>query len=361
MRLLRSEGKNVREMSHVGLAHPAPAKGKRWSVGEFTDELWRWQRASVQDPLHVMVPCQEERIWMKGITCHVCTRDLPAGSIIWIDERASIPAPEFLFLQMARFMSLPALVMLGYELCGHFSRNANNPIDGPVTDRLLVATSVEALQDYVSSSDTARQITKARQALEFICDHAASSMEALLATMYSLPPEELGYGLGPLTLNPRVDLCGNAKNHARYPDIMFSFAPVGINYDGEAHLDLDGLLRIASDLELASGEEREKAKLALMSKRDALRAKVADDHARDRQLAASGRLVFPAMKENVYGQESLDQFTRDILHAAREIYGVDTTEYEKTLDDSSLCKERYELLASMLPLGGPRAGRQPII
>lgn len=361
MRLLRSREQNVKEMDRTGLAHPSPAKGRRWSVGEFASDTWVWQGVSVREPLHVMVPRQEERIWMKGITCHVCTRDLPAGSIVWLDERASMPSPEFLFLQMARYMSLPALVMLGYELCGHFSRCANNPIDGPITDQLFMATSVEELKDYVRISDTAWQTRKARKALELICDHAASAMEAVLATMYALPTEELGYSMGPLTLNQRVDLYGNARNRVRYPDIMFSFAPIGINYDGEAHLDLNGLLQVASEFEHAHGEEREKAKLALDRKRDALRAKVVDDHARNRQLAASGRSVFPAMKENVYSKGSLDQFTRDILRAAREIYGVETAEYEKALNDSALCEERYELLTSMLPFRGRRTGKRPLI
>lgn len=361
MRLLRSEQVDVKVLDRVSIARPVPHMGKRWGMREFTPDSWRWQKVSIRTPLHIMVARQEDRVWMKGVKCHVCVRDLPAGSIVWLDDRAAMVSPPLLFLQMARYLTFPALVMLGYELCGHYARCADDPIDGPVTDGLPMATSVEEISTYLRSGGNAWQVAKARRAIEYVQDNAVSAMEGLLATMYSLPIEELGYGMGPVTLNPRVRLEDEEGARSRYPDIMFSFAPVGINYDGEDHLDLDGLLKRAFAFTRAEGDDKKQARLDLANKRDEVRAKVVDDAARNRQLASRGRIVFPAMKEDLYGRGSLDSFTLDILHCAQAIFDVDITTYEKALDSTTLCNDRYELIASMLPFGPTRTGKRELL
>ena len=348
MRLVRSEGVDVRKMDHVALAKPTPWRGKRWTARAFAADIWAWQVPSEKNPLHVLVESQLQRVRSRALNCHVCGWDLPAHSVLYLDEHASVVAPELLFLQMSDMLSLQELVMLGYELCGCFSCDANNPAKGPVTDKIAPATTVEELVRFVTSAGAYRHVGQAMNALDYIADHAVSVPEAVLATMYSLPVKELGYGMGPVTLNQRVRIGDDRDAPSRYPDIMFEFAPVGINYDGEVHLDLAGLVSLARAAERAEGKEAEQIHGELAKKRETVRAKVVDDAARNRELATRGKLVFPMTKENLYGKDNLDRFTREILQCARAFFGTDTSKYEKVLNDTSLCKERYEMLSKLL-------------
>ena len=351
LRLRRSEGEDPKSLNAVPLSNPRPTYAKRWTVREFAPDVWCWQRVNANNPLHVLVGEQRGRIRMQGVKCHLSAHGLPAGSILPLDERTSMVAPPLLFLQMARELSLPELVLLGYELCGHYALSANDPQGGPMTDNLPTATSVEELAAYLDMVGKAWRVTQAREALAYVQDHAASPMEGILGTMYSLPTKELGYGMGPVTLNPRVWLGDDDDARSRFPDLMFPFAPIGINYDGGGHLDLDGLVRCALRVGELTGDERAKAMLALEAKRDAVRQKVVDDAARNRELATTGRIVLPMTKENLYGEDELDTFTRDLLKVAHACCGVDVAEYEKALNDSDLCKDRFQLLSSMLPRG----------
>lgn len=355
-RTLRSKGVNLRDMDTVSLSHPTPWVGKRWRQREFDPSVWQWERPTRTAPLHVVVPKRggRRRVGMDCVVVHEQSQSLPPQSIVWLDEHTSMVCPELLFLQMANCMSLPALVMLGHELCGHFSRTAQEPLEGDVTTNVPAATNAERLINYVSAFSHMHGIKRARFALSHMSDHALSAPESVLGMMYSLPPEEGGFGMGPVTFNLRVsleDLHEPYGLRARYPDLSFSFAPLGINYDGEGHLDLDALINDAKRLALVTSDVQEKAQRELGTTKAQVRAKYVDDIVRNRQLASRGRIVFPATKEDLRDADSLDELTRQILGCARTLFGIDTSRYDKTLEDTEEKHERSRLLASVTPLG----------
>lgn len=350
IRTLRCEGEDLRAMTHVGLARPSTWVGKRWSMREFTLGEWRWGKPSPTRPLHILVGNKRHRVRMKDVRCHLSLVDLPAHAIIWLDEHTCISGPELLFVQMAESMSVPELVLLGNELCGNFSQPAESTIAGNVTDGICPATSQHELRQFISSFGYVPGIVDARKAVEYIADHALSMPESILALMYSLPAEEAGYGMGPVELNQRVYVEGGpneAVSRSRYPDLMFAFAPVGINYDGEGHLDLSGLVRAARLATLTSGEDGQRTAGELRAKTEEVRAKVVDDLRRNRQLAASGRIVMPATREDLYDIDALDTLTSEVLSCAHKVFGSDTHMYEQTLQDTERKRERSALLASL--------------
>lgn len=354
MRTIRSDGVNIQEVDPIPLVEPSVWAGRRWLPRVFSDSEWKWNKPSRASHLHALVPDHAHRIRFAQVDSHVQPPGMPAGSVLWLDEHSSIVCPELLFLQMAATFSLPALVLLGYELCGHFSRNAHDPVEGDVHIELPQATNVKSLSDYLSSFRRIPGLAKARRALQHITDHAVSAPEALLATMYSLPPKECGYGMGPITLNECVgiaDLSGSSTLRNRFPDLMFPFAPIGINYDGNDHLDLDGLVSVSKAAALAEDDERKRVQAALEEKKRQVRKKVVDDTLRNRQLMAQGKLVLPATKEDLYGWGNLDNFTRYLLMCASAFFGTETSEYEKTLDNTDQARDRYDLLTSFLPIG----------
>ncbi|MDO4806688.1 MAG: hypothetical protein Q4A07_05510 [Coriobacteriales bacterium] len=350
VRMLRTDGTSIQEMDYGRLAKPSSWVGKRLDGRSFASPRWRWPQPKAGRPLHVFVP--EEAARMRGVhmRSHVSPPNLPPHSILWLDEFSSVVCPELLFVQMAQTFSLPMLVMLGHELCGHFSRCANNPCGGPVAEDIPAATSVERLSNYLGALGRARGLPHAKKALRYIGDHALSVPEAVLATIYALPASESGYGMGPVTLNERVVL-GDASVHSgktcRYPDIMFSFAPVGINYDGEGHLDLSEVQSLVTRALHASSNDRPELEAALRKKLVDIRAKVVDDNVRGRQLAARGRVVFPVTKEDVENGDCLDELTLQLLFCARTVFGADTSTYEKTLNDTLLKRDRDDLLDAL--------------
>ncbi|MDO4399912.1 MAG: hypothetical protein Q4D27_03065 [Coriobacteriia bacterium] len=199
-------------------------------------------------------------------------------------------------------------------------------------------------------------IKRARQAVNYIADHAVSAPEAVLSTVYALPPAESGYGMGPLTLNKQIEVTRDADGDvagSRFPDILFPFAPVGINYDGEGHLDLAGLVKAARAAELADADTKLQADQVLIAKTAEVREKALDDVRRTRELAASGYLVLPATKEDLYGWGQLDSLTRHILDCAQNVFGADVAQYRETLDDAALKRDRFALLSAMLPTANP--------
>lgn len=362
-RLLRSEGVNLAHMDHTTLAHPTPWTKNRWSKREFLPETWNWQQPEPRCKLDILVSSPDERVRVNHIRNHVCRADLPDGSILWLDEHSSMPSPALLFIQMAETASLPALVLLGHELCGHYTRYAPNPADGPIVDNIAAATSVAEIRALLNSIKGIPGMNQAKAALGLIADHTLSAPEAVLSTMYSLPPQESGYGMGPVALNRRIELTtqGDQPNiAARYPDILFPFAPIGINYDGEGHLDLAGLANAAQQAALADAESKVQAEHALTAKLIDVREKAVDDIQRNRQLAAEGFIVFPAVKEDLYEWGALDTLTRQILACAREVFGVDTAIFEETLENTELARDRQALLNAMLP-GRAQKGASEII
>jgi hypothetical protein len=363
IRMLRCEGVNMHDMDAVPLVAPSAWVGTRLNMKNFNSDVWRWQKPSEKHPLHILVPNVQSRVRGKGVLAHVASKDVQADSVLWVDERSRVVRPELLFLQVAETLSLPALVMLGLELCGHFSRQADNPLMGDVVDGIPAATSVERLEACLSTIKRAKGLDKARMALPYVRDHAASAPEAVLATMFGLPSAEGGYGMGPVVLNERVELGDSqsqAKAKSRYPDLMFAFAQVGLNYDGFKHFDIADLMAAAELFACSEGKDQDEARETLKEKLNSARTKVIDDNMRDRQLAAQGRIVFSVTKEDLQDVSHLDDLARQVLNCADKVFGAEVTEYMDALDDSSCARERGELLGMLAPhagFGGPSYGK----
>lgn len=338
-------------MDRGTVLRPEPWVGKRWREREFAPDTWNWAAPSKARPLDILVRNAHERVRMGGISNHVCSADIPADAIIWLDEHTTMPAPPLLFTQMAETASIPALVLLGHELCGHFSRSADFPGAGHVTDNIPAATSVAEIVRFLDAAPEIPGRTRAREAIRYVADHALSVPEAVLSTMYALPVKEAGYGMGPIALNRRIEteLANDADQQgARYPDLLFPFAPVGVNYDGEAHLDLNSLVLAARKASLAEPQTKQQDEQALSAKLLDVREKAVDDIRRTRELAASGYIVLPATKEDLYDWGALDSLTMQILSCAHTVFGADIQRYRETLENTELARDRSLLLSSLV-------------
>ena len=358
IRELRNRGEVLSDMNRVVLRSPTPWAHDRWTKREFDSDAWVWYRPSRTLPLDVFVPTNADRLRMRDVNSYECATKLPPESIIWLDATASVVCPELLFVQMASRLSLPAAVMLGHELCGHFSRDVQNPLFGDVRMGLPAATTVGQIASYIDALGRYRGVRQARRVLSYVADHALSAPEAVLSTVCSLPVCESGYGVGAVTLNKRIivkedstdeEVTKAKAQRSRYPDLLFSFAPVGINYDGQEHLDLDGLVRTARQEVPLSGEELFAAKLKTDAFALKIRDKAVDDIHRNNELMSRGYAVMVATKEDLESGKALDAFMQRLLECAHYTFGTNITKLIKYLDDTSKADDRASLLSQIYP------------
>ena len=165
-------------------------------------------------------------------------------------------------------------------------------------------------------------------------------MEAVLATMLTLPLTEGGYGLGELRLNVRhenpPELVARGCPESRVPDIELAVAPVGFNYDGRGHYDLQAVAAAADGAGRAAAIK------------DA-RSKYVDDLRRNRELMAMGKMILPVCSEDLFEEGALDALVVEALRCV-EVMGAEVPGFAiGYLSSAGAAKRRQELLWSMLP------------
>ena len=352
-RFIRSCGIPGGRMKRTDLIAPDPAPRKRW-----TQSAIDLSCVGITDPfgetlpLDVAVSSMADRVRMKHAfsTLYASEQKLPRRSFIEVAPGVAISCPELLFIEMGTVLDLPEHLMLGHELCGGFSRDASDPLNGPVRLHCKPVTSSEKIRKYLAQTKWLQGARQARRVLELLSDNAWSPTESVVATMASLPVEEFGYGLAPCVLNKRIEtpeeLVPVTEAGARKPDILFGEAHVGINYDGAVHLDLDAIVRAARDAERHPDEAE--AEFWLDGVVQEVRAKAVDDIKRNRELAAAGYVVFPVVKEDLYNEGGLDRVMLQVCEALETFAGWDMSAQRRAMRSKFMSAKRQELAWSLL-------------
>ena len=346
LRWMRSTGEPL-EYEPCGIPLPDPWPQRRWSTRIVPyQQLGRSERPSAQRPIDVAVPDAGSRSRARFFRMTVYGDGLPAGSFARVSSEFTIPCPELLFLELAAVMDPAALELVGYELCGTFSRDPANPRTGGVVHGLSSLTSVQKIKDYLTKCSGIRGLTAARRAIERVRDDAWSAMEAIVALLLVRPQEEGGYGIGELILNEREnaphELRQQGVTESRVPDIGLINLPTGFNYDGYGHLDL-------SSIPVESQNAGEiKARLA------EVREKYVDDLRRNRELLASGRIVMPIVAEDLMERGGLDTVVLEAVLAAERLTGRRSEEGARVRHalDKRLSAKRQQLIWSLYPWTG---------
>ena len=185
------------------------------------------------------------------LRAHVQSAELPENSILRLTEHISIVSPELCFLQMARFLSLPQLMLMGYQLCGTYALlpNPDDPAKSIVAQRGAALATAEALAA-ITRTPIGAHNRRARIAARHIMDNAASPMEAKLAMLLCLPTAMGGYALPRPKLNPEVPLSPEAQMlypHATVrPDLYWADARFDVEYDGDTHESAESRMKDAA-------------------------------------------------------------------------------------------------------------------
>lgn len=315
------------------LADPDPSPRRRWTRSALPERIQELPR-----PLHVAVPSSKTRIQASFARSTVYSRGLPAGAFADLGDGILASTPELLFVELASIMRPMVLALVGYELCGTFSRDAANPRTGPITYGVAPATSVEKIRAFAKSSRL-QYTREALEVLDYVHNNAWSPMEAIVAALATMPGEFYGYDLGDIALNVRhanpSELTALGCPATRVPDIEILGTHVGLNYDGREHLDLDSIAN-------AQGAEAANAAAAA-------RAKYVDDLRRNRELAAQGRVILPVTAEDLFEEGAMDTLMLELAMAAELFGGASTRRTRNVIAARAVTSARQQLIWSLLP------------
>ena len=334
------------------LIAPDPSPKTRWTRKQIDLSRFGLQTGiDATHPLDVAVPFAASRLQMRFARNSVYEREngLPAQSFIEVAEGLAISCPELIFVEMSSIMDLEHLVMLGYELCGMFARDADDARNGEVSMGVAPVTSVNRIASYLETAKWVRGAKQARFALGYIADNAWSPVESVVATVASLPIGGCGYEMGPVSLNARIfapeTLARVNSKGSRVPDILFKGTHVGLNYDGSEHFDLNAIVGAAVDAERNPDDAF--AQVSLDNTVKSVRAKAVDDIRRNRELAASGYIVFPVTKEDLDEDGGLDRVMAQAMEAIEMFDHKDMSKQRRFLDAEFYRMKRQQLIWSL--------------
>ena len=340
--------------ARTDILQPDPYPSKRWTRARIDGIDLGLPFTLAGKTVDFAVPDKASRIRSRNSTSTVYEKGMPDGAFVKTrcstdDCTLAISGPELLFVELANVMHPVEHLMLGHELCGTFSRDAEDPYNGPVTYGVQPATSVERICRFLDEAKYILGIDAARTSAQYLNNNAWSPTESLVAALLRLPVDSLGYDFGELVLNPRISpsvpLPGSAGS--RVPDIIIAGTPVGVNYDGAVHLDLGSIVNAA--IEVGSNPELQQAQASLSNAVRDVRAKAVDDIRRNRELAADGFVVFPVVKEDLYAKGGFDQIVAHLITVIEQLTDRDMSEQRKFLRAKRLSDARWRMALSLLP------------
>ena len=351
LRVFRNTRRRLPSARHE-VPDPDPTPRTHWTVDALpADALGLTEPPNASRPIDAIVPSASSRMQASFFSCRVQPRRLPRDSFVSLGNGIVVPCPELLFLQLSEIMTPEVHALLGYELCGTYSRAADNPRSGEITYDVAPVTTVERISRYLSACGRRTSVTLARHNSRPVANNAWSPMEAIVALMTCLPSDEDGYGLGTVALNVRhgatPELVKLGCKTSRVPDIEVVGTHLGFNYDGGAsHLDLDSIVAAAKE-----GDPSETIR--------SVREKYLDDLKRNRELAAMGRIILPVTAHDLFAPGGLDAVMLEAALAMEEFDGRSAAHMRLTLGDKTRAEHRQRLIWSLLPWQeGQRTARE---
>lgn len=333
---------------------PDPEPLRRWTPKRIAEQLAFLGKAgefSATCPLDVLVPEKNLRLQVAGAKSTVVSGTLPRGSFVDMGNGIAMSCPELLFIELGRVMDPIDHVLVGMELCGCFSRAAENPRNGEAVYSIVPVTTVAELRAYAREAHEVRGSQHALAIIDLIVENAWSPMEALVAALAVLPIDKLGLDLGPIGLNPRKELGERLSRlsdaGSRVPDIMFRGTSVGLNYDGEDHFRLSEIARAAVALDRDPGNSalaREFAKAMADS-----RSRIVADKRRDRDLMLLGLMVFSITKEDLLDRGGFERVMGQVVEAIERTERRDLLAQRVALGNERISQTRHGLICSLMP------------
>ena len=192
-------------------------------------------------PVDLLVTNRAARSHSERVISHAWLGELPPGSVCRISDSQLIASPAFLYVLLANRASLQELIAFGTALCSSYplsnvSRSYTANPQNSLDKLLCTKRQIEFL---LAKLPNRNGVAKAKRALRWIVEGAASVREAELAIEFNSPIRHGGYGFPPFQLNPAVLLEGTAAkmfgNSKCYPDFLWPKKHLVLEYDSDEY------------------------------------------------------------------------------------------------------------------------------
>lgn len=156
---------------------------------------------SLDVPLYVVVGNASRAKGSPLHAVHVCTEDLPSGSLVQAGPNVRYVVPELALVQMTAGLDKTEVLSLLWEACGTY-RTARCAAGSEYHVDPLA--NVDSLGRYLDRIPSLHKAGKVRDALRYVADGSASAQETKCALLLGLPKMYGGYGLGMPVMNHEV-------------------------------------------------------------------------------------------------------------------------------------------------------------
>lgn len=257
--------------------------------------------------VHVVASNRQEYVNRAGVRCSLSSKASLQNSFVLTDGGLPIVSPECCFLRLSNDLSLHELAKAGALLCSAFSFSES----GCMVGRHEPITSVNKIASYIDSVRSASGVKKARRALRFLADNAASPPEIDTYLLLCLPVMLGGYGCPLPELNGHVKLRQKVARTLGYEDcygdLLWRDAKCIVEYTSE---------------QFHTGYQKQ-----------------SKDEIRRAALEAMGYRVYLLTKPQLYNQVAFEGFARPILRLLGKRMPKQTFEYQN---------RQYELRKTLL-------------
>lgn len=185
-------------------------------------------------PVHVSTNAQNRKV-PSDIVAHVMSFKLRGKVFCRVGNGLYAASPELCFVQLAQQLSFHELVRAGNVLCGCFFIRPDGT--GTLGSRNSL-TSKRRIEAFLKRNPGITGAKKARQALRWVVEGAASPPEAFLAMVLGLPFRRGGFQLEGAKVNQRIKPSREARTIAGretlVPDLLFDDMRLAVEYDSTA-------------------------------------------------------------------------------------------------------------------------------
>lgn len=190
--------------------------------------------AGLSRPLHILIGNRSQRINVPDAVCHIWSLPIPDGAYLRVRPEVYVSSPEFTFVQLAFTLCFADLVRYGFELCGNYCVQPD--LNARFYERPPLS-SAHKLQLFTSRVRGAKNIKNAREAARWVCDNAASPMEALECMLFYLPFRHGGFGFPRPELNAEIPVRqkqrGRVHKGVFYCDLYWPKFNEAFEYDSD--------------------------------------------------------------------------------------------------------------------------------
>lgn len=168
----------------------------------------------------------------KDRVTHIKKKNLPPNAVKKLN-RLYVSSPELVFLELASYLDIHRLILLGLEMCSC-----------PPGKPTLAITTTKKIENFLSKTVGTHGHQKAVQALKYVKNGSGSIMESFAYMILGLPNSLGGFGLSDVCFNYEIKLNKEESRELNqnrcFVDLYYDTVKLVLEYDSLEHHSKSG-------------------------------------------------------------------------------------------------------------------------